>query len=96
MSSGNVRKDSWRVWDDKYEYYPLPDYDYQFYTVQDWLETVVEDKRGMKTSLEKVLIVKENNYIGISIGGGAPHCPCIYIVQVRRRGWRYCSIVFEF
>ena len=23
--------------------------------------------------------------LGISIGGGAPLCPCLYIVQVRRR-----------
>lgn len=24
----------------------------------------------------------ESNLIGISIGGGAPHCPCLYVVQV--------------
>lgn len=24
----------------------------------------------------------DNNLIGISIGGGAPLCPCIYVVQV--------------
>lgn len=23
-----------------------------------------------------------HNMIGISIGGGAPHCPCLYVVQV--------------
>ena len=26
----------------------------------------------------------EGNLIGISIGGGAPMCPCLYIVQVTR------------
>lgn len=30
-----------------------------------------------------VLIQKDQtNLIGISIGGGAPYCPCLYIVQV--------------
>ena len=30
-----------------------------------------------------VLIQKDdNNLIGISIGGGAPLCPCLYIVQI--------------
>ena len=30
-----------------------------------------------------VLISKDpSNLIGISIGGGAPYCPCLYIVQV--------------
>ena len=30
-----------------------------------------------------VTIVKdEGNLIGISIGGGAPNCPCLYVVQV--------------
>ena len=24
----------------------------------------------------------ENNLIGVSIGGGAPMCPCLYIVQI--------------
>lgn len=24
----------------------------------------------------------EKNMIGISIGGGAPYCPCLYVVQV--------------
>ena len=25
----------------------------------------------------------DSNLIGISIGGGAPMCPCLYIVQVK-------------
>lgn len=32
----------------------------------------------------KVVIKKDQtNLIGISIGGGAPYCPCLYIVQVK-------------
>ena len=29
-----------------------------------------------------VLTKDESNLVGISIGGGAPFCPCLYIVQV--------------
>lgn len=39
--------------------------------------------RGMTVSSGSVTIQKDgNNLIGISIGGGAPLCPCLYIVQV--------------
>ncbi|KFB41639.1 AGAP007832-PA-like protein [Anopheles sinensis] len=49
------------------------DYDY-FYE---------EDKMGMTVSSGTVVVKKDNsNLIGISIGGGAPLCPCLYIVQV--------------
>ncbi|XP_030766195.1 PRKCA-binding protein isoform X2 [Sitophilus oryzae] len=42
-----------------------------------------EDKMGMTVTSGSVTIKKdENNLIGISIGGGAPHCPCLYIVQI--------------
>ncbi|KAF7282867.1 hypothetical protein GWI33_001897 [Rhynchophorus ferrugineus] len=42
-----------------------------------------EDKMGMTVTSGSVTIRKdENNLIGISIGGGAPHCPCLYIVQI--------------
>ncbi|XP_073826084.1 protein interacting with PRKCA 1 isoform X2 [Musca autumnalis] len=42
-----------------------------------------EDKMGMTVSTKSVVIVKDDtNLIGISIGGGAPLCPCLYIVQV--------------
>lgn len=34
------------------------------------------------TSGSVVLAKDEKNLIGISIGGGAPLCPCLYIVQV--------------
>jgi len=42
-----------------------------------------EDLRGLTVSSGCVTISKdEGNLIGISIGGGAPMCPCLYIVQV--------------
>lgn len=34
------------------------------------------------TSGNIVMKKDSNNLIGISIGGGAPYCPCLYIVQV--------------
>lgn len=41
------------------------------------------NKRGMTVSSGSVIIKKDqSNLIGISIGGGAPYCPCLYIVQV--------------
>ncbi|KAL0271162.1 UNVERIFIED_CONTAM: hypothetical protein PYX00_008349 [Menopon gallinae] len=42
-----------------------------------------EDTMGMTVTSGAVTIKKDNsNLIGISIGGGAPVCPCLYIVQV--------------
>lgn len=42
-----------------------------------------EDKLGMTTVSGTVTLTKDSqNLIGISIGGGAPLCPCLYIVQV--------------
>ncbi|CAB4054335.1 PRKCA-binding protein [Lepeophtheirus salmonis] len=42
-----------------------------------------EDTKGMTVSGGTVRIAKDDsNLIGISIGGGAPLCPCLYIVQV--------------
>lgn len=42
-----------------------------------------EDKLGMTVTSGQVKITKDNsNLIGISIGGGAPHCPCLYVIQV--------------
>ena len=40
--------------------------------------------RGLKITTGTVTITKDEstNMIGISIGGGAPNCPCLYIVQV--------------
>lgn len=42
-----------------------------------------EDKLGMTVSSGSVTLQKDSqNLIGISIGGGAPLCPCLYVVQV--------------
>ncbi|XP_068096330.1 PRKCA-binding protein [Hyperolius riggenbachi] len=42
-----------------------------------------EDKLGIPTVPGTVTLKKDSqNVIGISIGGGAQHCPCLYIVQV--------------
>ena len=42
-----------------------------------------EDKLGMTTLSGTVRLKKDDkNLVGISIGGGAPRCPCLYIVQV--------------
>lgn len=42
-----------------------------------------EDKMGMTVTSGCVSIAKDqSNLIGISIGGGSPYCPCIYVVQV--------------
>lgn len=39
--------------------------------------------RGMTVTSGTAHITKDgSNLIGISIGGGAPYCPCIYIIQV--------------
>lgn len=39
--------------------------------------------RGMTVTSGSVVIKKDQTHlIGISIGGGAPYCPCLYIVQV--------------
>lgn len=42
-----------------------------------------EDKLGMTVTSGQVKIDKDpSNLIGISIGGGAPHCPCLYVIQI--------------
>ncbi|XP_018798351.1 PREDICTED: PRKCA-binding protein isoform X2 [Bactrocera latifrons] len=41
------------------------------------------NEKGMTVTVSSVVITKDqSNLIGISIGGGAPLCPCLYIVQV--------------
>ncbi|KFD54820.1 hypothetical protein M513_04254 [Trichuris suis] len=46
-----------------------------------------EDKCGMTTSSASVTLQKDDgNLIGISIGGGAPSCPCVYLVQIFENG----------
>lgn len=42
-----------------------------------------EDRLGMTVTSGQVKITKDKgNLIGISIGGGAPNCPCLYVIQV--------------
>ncbi|EFO27248.1 hypothetical protein LOAG_01230 [Loa loa] len=42
-----------------------------------------EDRLGMSITGDVAEVMKDTNgVIGISIGGGAPYCPCIYVVQV--------------
>ncbi|ESN91862.1 hypothetical protein HELRODRAFT_187613 [Helobdella robusta] len=42
-----------------------------------------EDKMGMSVTSGSVTLQKDaQNLVGISIGGGAPFCPCLYVVQV--------------
>jgi len=42
-----------------------------------------EDKKGMTVSSGSITLKKDSqNLIGISIGGGAPLCPCLYVVQI--------------
>ncbi|XP_071644106.1 PRKCA-binding protein isoform X2 [Temnothorax longispinosus] len=45
--------------------------------------TMMEDRMGMTITSGNIVIQKDtSNLIGISIGGGAPLCPCLYIVQI--------------
>ncbi|VDL69805.1 unnamed protein product [Nippostrongylus brasiliensis] len=42
-----------------------------------------EDRMGMRIQSETVEITKdEKGLVGISIGGGHPYCPCVYVVQI--------------
>nr|XP_039264407.1 PRKCA-binding protein-like isoform X2 [Styela clava] len=51
------------------------------HAMEEW--GIEEDKMGMTTVSGTVKLMKDKqNLIGISIGGGAPLCPCLYIVQV--------------
>ncbi|CAH0381161.1 unnamed protein product [Bemisia tabaci] len=55
-------------------------------TLSQWLAIptmFTEDRMGMVVTSGIVTIKKDTtNLIGISIGGGAPLCPCLYIVQI--------------
>ncbi|XP_047036800.1 PRKCA-binding protein-like isoform X1 [Helicoverpa zea] len=51
--------------------------------LQATIHNMFEDKMGMTVTSGSVVLSKdEKNLIGISIGGGAPLCPCLYIVQI--------------
>lgn len=42
-----------------------------------------EDRLGMTVTSGQVKLNKDkSNLIGISIGGGAPYCPCLYVIQI--------------
>lgn len=48
------------------------------------MSEVEEDNLGLTLTSGSCTLIKEEpgNLVGISIGGGAPLCPCLYIVQV--------------
>uniref|UniRef100_A0A336KGB0 PRKCA-binding protein n=1 Tax=Culicoides sonorensis TaxID=179676 RepID=A0A336KGB0_CULSO len=55
---------------------------YEARNIRDY-ERLERDRLGMTVSTGMVKIEKDpSNMIGISIGGGAPYCPCLYIVQI--------------
>merc|ERR1719186_2196757 len=59
------------------------EYAHYMFLKSEELKEIAEDTRGMRITSGKVTIKKdEGNLIGISIGGGAPLCPCLYLVQV--------------
>ncbi|GLG95766.1 PRKCA-binding protein [Gryllus bimaculatus] len=64
----------------------FPNVPWDYYTnfaVSHELLCAMEDRMGMTVTSGSVCIRKDtSNLIGISIGGGAPLCPCLYIVQV--------------
>ncbi|CAB3406747.1 unnamed protein product [Caenorhabditis bovis] len=46
-------------------------------------EALEEDTLGIRIQSETIELTKdEKGLVGISIGGGAPYCPCVYVVQV--------------
>ncbi|XP_052071913.1 PRKCA-binding protein-like isoform X1 [Mytilus californianus] len=69
-----------------YDYDLLPTFDMDEYDPNEdgLLEFYYqEDKLGMTVTSGSVVLQKDGqNLIGISIGGGAPLCPCLYIVQI--------------
>ncbi|XP_067123370.1 PRKCA-binding protein isoform X2 [Centruroides vittatus] len=66
--------------DPRYQYHLLSTIDLDDMYAQSEL---FEDRMGMTITSGNVTIKKDDsNLIGISIGGGAPYCPCLYVVQV--------------
>ncbi|KAK3091262.1 hypothetical protein FSP39_018405 [Pinctada imbricata] len=68
-----------------YEYTLVPTLDPDDYDPQEDgdLEYFAEDRKGMTVTSGVVNLQKDpQNLIGISIGGGAPLCPCLYVVQI--------------
>ncbi|XP_036222290.1 PRKCA-binding protein isoform X2 [Bactrocera oleae] len=71
----------------------LTDTDDDYFFEEDKIKSVLTEsavmtplllnEKGMTVTVSSVVITKDqSNLIGISIGGGAPLCPCLYIVQV--------------
>ncbi|XP_076059324.1 protein interacting with PRKCA 1 isoform X2 [Oratosquilla oratoria] len=67
-----------------YHYSLVPRYDPDApTTVMEDHSLLVEDRMGMTITSGSVTLEKDDsNLIGISIGGGAKYCPCLYVVQV--------------
>ncbi|XP_026293484.1 PRKCA-binding protein isoform X2 [Frankliniella occidentalis] len=62
--------------------FPSHEYGEEAYGDGDYLMNGYHDTMGMTVTSGVVTLAKENNFVGISIGGGAPLCPCLYIAQV--------------
>lgn len=61
----------------------VPSFYFSFAPLQLSKKSKFSFSRGMTVTSGTVTIKKDtNNLIGISIGGGAPLCPCLYIVQI--------------
>lgn len=66
-----------------YELIPSEDIADYFTDAQKYVMLPWEDRMGMKVTSGVVTLEKDHqNLVGVSIGGGAPNCPCIYIVQI--------------
>lgn len=68
-----------------YQYGLVPNDDSDLYWLDEnkFVQLPWEDTRGMTVTSGSVTLTKdEKNLIGISIGGGAPLCPCLYVVQI--------------
>ncbi|CAG7832799.1 unnamed protein product [Allacma fusca] len=81
MAHRNCPHDFYRQY---YEFYDHLDPLLPFGGNRDSAMNAYEDRMGLKITTGTVTITKDEstNMIGISIGGGAPNCPCLYIVQV--------------
>lgn len=66
-------------------YHRVPTYDPDSYYMDGnkFVQLPWEDKMGMTVTSGSVTLTKDpQNLIGISIGGGASLCPCLYVVQI--------------
>ncbi|KAM3956359.1 protein interacting with PRKCA 1 [Aphomia sociella] len=69
------------MWQQSNQFFPFNDP--RIYSQFYMMAHTYEDKMGMTVTSGSVVLSKdEKNLIGISIGGGAPLCPCLYIVQI--------------